>query len=93
MSSIYMFAGAAMPWTALGLLLAVFCIEASSRKRAQTKKDDYSSEGMSIGMCFGVAMATALHINVGIGMMLGLLLGLAMGSSKEKEDESNGSDL
>ena len=41
----------------------------------------------------GVAMATALHINVGIGMMLGLLLGLAMGSSKEKEDESNGSDL
>ena len=87
MSSIYVFVSAAMPWIALGLLLAVFCVRASSRKRIQKKKDDYSSEGMSIGMCFGVAIATALHINVGIGMMLGLLLGLAMGSSKEKEDD------
>ena len=93
MSSIYEFASAAMPWTALGLLLAVFCIEASSRKKTQKKKDDYSSEEMSIGMCFGVTIATALHINAGTGMMLGLLLGLAIGSSKEKEDESNGSDL
>ena len=87
MSSIYVFAGAAMPWIALGLLMAVFCVRASSRKMTQKKKGDYSSERMSIGMCFGVAMATALHINVGIGMMLGLLLGLAMGSSKEKEDD------
>ena len=87
MSSIYMFAGAAMPWIALGLLLAVFCVRAACIKMTHKKKDDYSSEGMSIGMCFGVAMATALHINVGIGMMLGLLLGLAIGSSKEKEDD------
>ena len=87
MSSIYVFAGAAMPWIALGLLLAVFGVRASSRKMTQKKKDDYSSEGMSIGMCFGVAIATALHINVGIGMTLGLLLGLVIGSSKEKEDD------
>ena len=32
MSSIYMFAGAAMPWIALGLLLAVFCVRAASKK-------------------------------------------------------------
>ena len=87
MSSIYMFAGAAMPWIALGLLLAVFCVRASGGKMTQKKKDDYSSEGMSIGMCFGVAMAAAFHINTGIGMMLGLLLGLAIGLSKEKESD------
>ena len=52
MSSIYVFADAAMPWIALGLLLAVFGVRASSRKKTQKKKDDYSSEGMSIGMCF-----------------------------------------
>ena len=83
MSSIYMFAGAAMPWIALGLLLAVFCVRAACRKMTQKKKDDYSSEGMSIGMCFGVAMATAFHINTGIGMVLGLAIGL----SKEKESD------
>ena len=52
MSSIYMFAGAAMPWIALGLLLAVFCVRASSRKKTKKKKDDYSSEAgtTEIGM-------------------------------------------
>ena len=40
MSSIYMFAGAAMPWIALGLLLAVFCVRASSGKMTQKKNDD-----------------------------------------------------
>ena len=87
MSSFYEFATAAMPWIALGLLLAVFCVRASSRKMTQKKKDDYSSKGMSIGMCFGVAISTALHINVGIGMTLGLLLGLAISLSKEKESD------
>ena len=87
MSSFHEFAGAAMPWIALGLLLAVFCVRVACRKMTQKKKDDYSSEGMSIGMCFGVAMATAFHINAGIGMMLGMLLGLAIGLSKEKESD------
>ncbi|MBR3126287.1 MAG: hypothetical protein IKF42_12825 [Mogibacterium sp.] len=87
MSSIYMLAGAAMPWIALGLLLAVFCVRASSGKMTQKKKDDYSSEGMSIGMCFGVAVASALHMNLGLGMILGMLLGLIIDSVKEKEDD------
>ena len=87
MSSIYVFTIAALPWIAMGLLLAVLCVRASSRKMTQKKKGDYSSERMSIGMCFGVAMATAFHINTGIGMMLGLLLGLAIGLSKEKESD------
>ena len=38
MSSIYVFAGAAMPWIALGLLLAVFCVKASSKKRLRKRK-------------------------------------------------------
>jgi len=87
MSSVHEFAGAALPWIAVGLLLALFFVRTASRKKAEEKKEGYGSEGMSIGMCFGVAMATALHVNVGIGMMVGMLLGFAIGSAKEKEDD------
>ena len=48
MSSIYMFAGAAMPWIALGLLLAVFCVRAACRKMTQKKNDDIDY----IGACY-----------------------------------------
>ena len=42
MSSIYEFAVAALPWIALGLLLAVFCVRAASRKKTRKKIDDYT---------------------------------------------------
>ena len=87
MNSFHKFTGAALPWIATGLLLAVFFARAASRKNAKEKKEDYSSEGMSIGMCFGVAIATALQINVGLGMMAGMVLGLIIGTTKEKGRE------
>ena len=90
MNSFHEFAGAALPWIAAGLLLALFFVKTARRKETEEKKEDYSSEGMSIGMCFGVAVAAALNINVGTGMMLGMLLGLVIGSAKEKEKVTGG---
>ncbi len=85
MNSVYGFAGAALPWIAIGLLWAVYFAITAKRKKTQKKEEDNSSEGMYIGMCFGVAVAAALHINISIGMMLGMLLGFLIGLTTEKE--------
>ena len=75
------FMSAALPWIAMGLLLAIFFARAAHVK----KKEDHASEGMALGMCFGIAIGTALHINVGLGLMAGMVLGLLVGSGIEKE--------
>ena len=91
MDNVMEFLGAALPWLAIGIALAVFFVRAAKRKKVkkdhQKKKDDYGSEGMALGMCIGVAIATALHWNVGLGLSLGMLLGLVAGSSMEKTDK------
>ena len=69
------FLRAALPWIAMGLLLAVFAVRSAGRKNREERAEDYGSEGMCLGMCFGTA----------IGMCLGMLLGLAVGSSIHKE--------
>ena len=81
------FMSVAMPWIAMGLLLAVFFARGAERKKNSEKKEDYGSEGMALGMCFGVALSTALHINVGLGLMAGMVLGLLVGSGIKKKDE------
>ena len=63
------FIGAALPWIAMGLLLAVFFARGARRKKG--KREEYGSEGMALGMCFGVAVSTALHVDVGLGMIAG----------------------
>ena len=85
---IFAFLTAALPWIAMGLLLAIFFARTASHKKRQEKKEDYISQGMALGMCFGVAMGTALHINVGLGMMAGMVLGLLVGSGIEKKNDN-----
>ena len=84
MNSLYEFMSAALPWIAMGFLIAMFIIREESRKAAET--EDFGSEGMSIGMCLGVTAASALHMNIGLGMIFGMLFGLFVGSVKEKEN-------
>ena len=86
MDGIYDFLRAALPWIAMGLLLAVFFARESRRKKDTEKPPNYGSEGMSLGMCLGVALATALHVDVGLGLTLGMLLGLVIGSNTEKKE-------
>ena len=91
MDNIFDFMSAALPWIAMGLLLAIFFAKAAHEKKDKEKKEDHSSEGMALGMCFGVALSTALHINVGLGMMAGMVLGLLVGSEiKKKSDNDEG---
>ena len=89
MEAIIDFIRAALPWVAMGLLLAVFAARSAGRKMKEKEIDNYGTEGMCLGMCFGTAIGTALGNNTGIGISLGMLLGLAVGSSIKKEEQSN----
>ena len=82
MESFFAFAKAALPWVAVGLLLAVFCARGAGKKKSgkEEKTENYGTEGMCLGMCFGTALGTALGNNTGVGLSLGMLLGLAIGS-------------
>ena len=84
MGKFYDFMSAALPWIALGLLLAIFFARTANGTK---KEEDHGSEGMALGMCFGVALSTALHINVGLGMMAGMVLGLLVGSGIESNQD------
>lgn len=77
----------ALPWIAMGLLLAIFFARAAHGKKEKEKNADHGSGGMALGMCFGVALSTALHINTGLGLMTGMVLGLLVGSGIKKKDE------
>ena len=89
MKSFVEFMGAASPWIAMGLLLAVFFARSAGSRKDKDKREDYGTEGIALGMCLGTALATALCFNVGLGMMAGMLLGLAVGSAKEKENDDH----
>lgn len=89
MENLFDFIRAALPWVAMGLLLAVFAARSVGKKKKEKQNDDYGTEGMCLGMCFGTAIGTALGNNTGIGISLGMLLGLAVGSSIKKEEQNN----
>lgn len=83
------FLRAALPWVAMGLLIAVFAVRSASRRKKEDKEEptkDYGVEGMCLGMCFGTAIGTSLGNNTGMGISLGMLIGLAIGSSIRKEE-------
>ena len=82
MDKFYDFMSAALPWIAMGLLLAIFFARTANGTK---KEEDHGSEGMALGMCFGVAVSTALHVDVGLGMIAGMILGLLIGSCIDKE--------
>ncbi|MDD5919307.1 MAG: hypothetical protein PUD73_09505 [bacterium] len=90
MEEVLDFLRAALPWIAVGLLLAVFVARGTNKKEEQT--GDYGTEGMCIGMCFGTAIGTSLGNNTGIGISLGMLIGLAIGSRIKKETQGEDND-
>ncbi len=89
MENISDFLRAAMPWIAMGLLLAVFAARGAGKKKKGEKTEDYAAEGMCLGMCLGTAIGTALGNNTGIGISLGMLIGLAIGTGIKKEGQSD----
>ena len=89
MEAIIDFLRAAMPWIAVGLLLAVFFAKYAGKKKKEEQPDNYGTTGMCLGMCFGTAIGTALGNNTGIGISLGMLIGLAIGTSIKKEEQSD----
>ena len=89
MENTFDFMSAALPWIAMGLLLAIFFGRAAHMKKKDEKKEDCGSEGVALGMCFGVALSTALHINVSFGLMAGMVLGLLIGSGIEKKSNND----
>ena len=78
MNEVYGFIGAALPWIAIALMLAVFFARGAALKK--NGDGEYVSESMALCMCFGVALSAALNINVGLGMVAGMMLGLIAGS-------------
>ena len=86
MENVLDFLRAAMPWVAMGLLLAVFAARSAKKKTDEDQTDNYGTEGMCLGMCFGTAIGTSLGNHTGIGICLGMLLGLDIGSGIKKED-------
>ena len=86
MENVLDFLRAAMPWVAMGLLLAVFAARSAKKRTDEDQTDNYGTEGMCLGMCFGTAIGTSLGNHTGIGICLGMLLGLAIGSGIKKED-------
>ena len=91
MKDVFDFLRAALPWIAIGLLLAVFCARSMGKKKKEKQSDDYGTEGMCLGMCFGTALGTSLG-NTGIGISLGMLIGLAIGSCIKKEAQGSDND-
>lgn len=89
MEAVFDFLRAALPWVAIGLLLAVFAARSARKKKEEQPQDDYGTEGMCLGMCFGTAIGTSLGNNTGIGITLGMLIGLFLGSSFKKEGKNN----
>ena len=69
MKDVFDFLRAALPWIAMGLLLAVFCARSARKKKDEEPPDNYGTEGMCLGMCFGTAIGTSLGNHTGIGIM------------------------
>ena len=92
MGGVFNFLQAALPWIAIGLLLAVLFARSAGKKKKEEQSDDYGTEGMCLGMCLGTAIGTSLGNNTGIGISLGMLIGLAVGSCVKKEERGKDND-
>ena len=87
------FIRAALPWIAMGLLLAVlFARGAVNKRKNENKSDDYGTEGMCLGMCLGTAIGSSFGNNTGPGISLGMLIGLAIETCFKKENGEKGDD-
>ena len=84
MEEVFDFLRAALPWIAVGLLLAVLFARGARKKKKEEQTGDYGTEGMCLGMCLGTAIGTSFENNTGIGISLGMLIGLAIGTCIKK---------
>ena len=89
MKDVMDFLSAALPWICMGLLLAIFFAQSAHKKKDSKKRENYSTEGLSLGMCFGTAIGTSLGNNTGIGLTLGMLAGFVVGLCIEKKKNDN----
>ena len=89
MEDVFDFLRAALPWVAMGLLLAVLFARSAGKEKKEETPDNYGTTGMCLGMCFGTAIGTALGNNTGIGISLGMLIGLVVGSGIKKEEQGD----
>ena len=92
MDAVFDFLLAALPWIAVGLLLAVFFARGARKKKKEEQTGDCGTEGMCIGMCLGTAIGTSLGNNISIGISLGMLIGLAVGTCIKKEERGEDND-
>lgn len=92
MNAVFDFLRAALPWIAVGLLLAMLFARGAKKKMKESKAGDYGTEGMCLGMCLGTTIGASLGNNTGIGISLGMLIGLAIGTCIKKGEwgEDNG---
>ena len=89
MEDVFDFLRAALPWVAMGLLLAVLFARSAGKEKKEETPDNYGTTGMCLGMCFGTAIGTALGNHIGLGISLGMLIGLAVGSGIKKEEQGD----
>ncbi len=85
MGAEFEFSRGALPWIAMGLLLAVCFVRKASRQRDYDKHETFGSVGMAIAirLFFGVAISMALQITFGLGLMAGMVVGYVIGSQRE----------
>ena len=89
MEPVFDFLRAALPWIAVGLLLAVFSARSAKKKKKEEQTDNYGTEGMCLGMCLGTAIGTSLGNNTGMGISLGMLIGLFIGTYIQKKPHAD----
>ena len=89
MEDVFDFLRAALPWVAMGLLLAVLFARSAGKEKKEETPDNYGTTGMCLGMCFGTAIGVALGNHIGLGISLGMLIGLVVGSGIKKEEQGD----
>ena len=52
MEDVFDFLRAALPWVAMGLLLAVLFARSAGKEKKEETPDNYGTTGMCLGMCF-----------------------------------------
>ena len=91
MENVMDFFYAALPWLAMGLLLAIFFVRSEHSKNRKESGEEavenYGTEGMCLGMCFGAAIGSSFGFDTGMGISLGMLIGLAIGSCIKKNEK------
>ena len=87
------FIRAALPWVVMGVVIAIFAVQYSNRKKSKAKaleetdnkkEENYMSEGMCIGLCLGVCISSAGLWDMSMGICIGLFAGLLIGMCVKK---------